>query len=182
MGTNTVAVIAKDLSNNKRTNNYQVVVTNNTVAKTLRYDANGNLFSGAGRTVTYDFENRPVSITKGGVTSTFVYDGDGGRVTKTVGGLTTTYIGKLYECENGFCVKYIFAGTQRIAMKQVSSGSVSYYHPDHLGSTSVLTTASGTQEQALTYYPFGGTRTNTGPANVPYKYTGKELDETDLYF
>jgi len=39
------------------------------------------------------------------------------------------------------------------------------------------------QEQALAYYPYGGTRINTGTVNVPYKYTGKELDaSTGLYF
>jgi RHS repeat-associated protein len=67
-------------------------------------------------------------------------------------------------------------------MKQMSNGAVDYFHPDHLGSTSVVTTATGTQEQSLAYYPFGGTRANTGTLNVPYKYTDKELDETGLYF
>lgn len=135
-----------------------------------------------GVTYAYDFENRPTSITSGGVTTTFVYDGDGGRVKKILNGVTTVYVGKQYECVANSCTKFIFAAGQRIAMKQVSSGVVDYFHSDHLGSTSVITTASGTQEQAVTYYPFGGTRTNTGSVNVPYKYTGKELDETGLYF
>ncbi|MDT3777900.1 hypothetical protein PJI16_10065 [Nitrospira sp. MA-1] len=74
-----------------------------------------------------------------GPTTTIVYDGDGGRVTKTVGTQTTTYIGKLYVCGGTACAKMIFAGGQRIAIKQVGSGSTSYFHPDHLGSTSVLT-------------------------------------------
>lgn len=152
-------------------------------ASSYVYDANGNLTSGAGRTLTYDAENRPLTITSGGTTTTFVYDGDGGRVKKIVGTLTSLYIGKLYECENTACTKLIFAGSQRIAMKQVINGVVDYYHPDHLGSTSVVTTATGTLEQSLAYYPFGGTWVNTGTANVPYKYTGKELDaSTGLYF
>ena len=40
---------------------------------------------------TWDVENRPVSITRAGETTTFVYDGDGNRVKKTVGGVTTVY-------------------------------------------------------------------------------------------
>ena len=77
----------------------------------------------------------------------------------------------------------MYAGGQRIAIKQVSSGSISYFHPDHLGSTSVLTNGSGTKEEDLVYYPYGETYTNTGTANVAYKYTGKELDDsTGLYF
>ena len=36
------------------------------------YDANGNMLTGDGREITWDAENRPVSITKDGVTTTFV--------------------------------------------------------------------------------------------------------------
>ena len=43
----------------------------------------------------------------------------------------------------------IFAGGKRIAMQQVTSGSISYFHADHLGSTSVLTNGSGTVEEDL---------------------------------
>jgi hypothetical protein len=105
-----------------------------------------------------------------------VYDGDSGRVKKIAGNVTVRYIGKLYECENTTCVKYIFAGSQRIAIKQVTNGLVDYYHPDHLGSSSVITAgATGAQEESLTYYPYGATRTNTSgttpPTDVPYKST-----------
>lgn len=62
------------------------------------YDANGNMTSNAGKTISYDYANRPTSITSGTNTTTFVYDGDGGRVKKIVNGITTVYIGKLYEC------------------------------------------------------------------------------------
>jgi RHS repeat-associated protein len=65
----------------------------------------------------------------------------------------------------------------------VASGSTSYFHPDYLGSTSVLTNGSGVKEEDVVYYPYGETFTNTGTANVAYKYTGKELDgSTGLYF
>ena len=155
------------------------------------YDANGNMASGAGRTISYDVENRPVTVTLNGTTTTMVYDGDGGRVKKTVDDgsniTTTTYIGKLYVCEGTAptqsCARLIFSGDQRIAMKQVDTGKVSYFHADHLGSTSVLTNANGAIEEDLVYYPFGETFINTGSADVAYKYTGKERDgSTVLYF
>ena len=151
------------------------------------YDANGNLLSGAGRTVTYCRENRVLSVTRDGVTTTFTYDGDGQRIKKLVNGITTTYVNELYECEGSVCVKYLFANGRRIAMQQVSTGPVSYVHADHLGSTSVVTAGSGSpapgnQEEALTYYPYGAARTRTGIANVPYQYTGQALDpSTGLY-
>ena len=61
------------------------------------YDANGNMITGAGRTITYDPENRPISITTGSATANFVYDGDGNRVKKIINGSTTVYVGNLYE-------------------------------------------------------------------------------------
>lgn len=147
------------------------------------YDANGNMTTGAGRTITYDIENRPIQVVSGGVTTTFVYDGDGWRVKKTTGGITTVYIGKLYECTGIACSKYIFAGSQRIALKPVGSSEVYYYQPDHLGSSNVVTNQAGAKLQELTYYPYGQTRTNTGTINVNHKYTSQELDSsTGLYF
>jgi RHS repeat-associated protein len=147
------------------------------------YDANGNMISGAGRTINYNVDNRPSSITTAGGTTTFVYDGSGARVKKTVGAATTIYIGKLYECAGTTCSKYIFAGGQRIALKQVGSAEVYYYHTDHLGSSSVVTNAAGTKVQELAYFPYGQTRINSGTVDVHHKYTSQELDDsTGLYF
>ena len=154
-------------------------------AVTYRYDANGNLTVGGGRTLTWDAENRPTKIVKAGVTTRFVYDGDGGRVKKTVSTAqnATVYIGQLYVCQGTACAKLIYAGRQRVAMVQVGSGATSYFHGDHLGSTSVLTEASGTEEERNSYRPYGALQTHTGPADVAYKYTGQERDaSTELYF
>ena len=159
--------------------------------KTYSYDANGNMLLGDGRIMTYDDENRLSTVRKNGATTTFVYDGDGGRVKKTVtsGSTTTTtvYIGKLYVCEGTSCSRLIYAGTQRIAlMPMPPSGrtpSPSYFHPDHLGSTSVLTNAQGVAEEHNSYQPYGQLHTHTGTSDVAYKYMGQERDpSTGLYF
>jgi RHS repeat-associated protein len=64
-----------------------------------------------------------------------------------------------------------------------AGGSISYFHPDHLGSTSVLTNGSGVKEEDMVYYPYREIFTNRGTASVAYKYTGKELDtSTGLLF
>ena len=154
-------------------------------AVTYRYDANDNLTAGGGRTLTWDAENRPTQIVQAGVTTRFVYDGDGGRVKKTVSTAqnATVYIGQLYVCQGTACAKLIYAGRQRVAMVQVGSGATSYFHGDHLGSTSVLTEASGTEEERNSYRPYGALQTHTGTADVAYKYTGQERDaSTALYF
>ncbi len=150
-------------------------------ANTYSYDANGNMTGGAGRTITFDYENRAINISNGGSTVDSVYDYTGQRVKKITQSFTTTYISNLYECTNGTSTKYIFAGSQRIASKTLSD--TYYYHADHLGSSSIVTDSTGNKVQEIYYYPFGGTRINTGSVNVKHKFTGQEEDaETELYY
>jgi RHS repeat-associated protein len=112
-----------------------------------------------------------------------VYDGDGGRVKKTVNGTTTVYIGKLYECTGSVCLKYIFAGDTRIAVKPVTGGEIYYYHTDHLGSSSLMTDVNGAVSENIAYLPFGQTRLDSGSMSTAYKYTGQYFDtDTSLYF
>lgn len=166
--------------------NPTIVLTPSGGGTSYNYDNNGNMTGGAGRTFTWNLENKPLTVVQGGTTTTFVYDGDGGRVKKIVGTTTTRYISKLYECDNTNCTRFVYAGSARVATI-AASGAVHYWHPDHLGSSTVITDSTGAKVQAVAYYPYGATRTNqsfTTPAvDVPYKYTGKELDaSTDLYY
>jgi RHS repeat-associated protein len=58
-------------------------------------------------------------------------------------------------------------------------------HPDHLGSTNVVTDASGTVAQLLDYYPYGATRvsSNTYPTNEKRQYIGQFSDaQTNLNY
>ncbi|HEY6872131.1 MAG TPA: RHS repeat-associated core domain-containing protein [Geobacteraceae bacterium] len=61
-----------------------------------------------------------------------------------------------------------------------------FYHGDHLGSSNMITDASGSVYQHLEYFPYGETWIDEGktPTNIPgYQFTGKELDpETGLYY
>jgi RHS repeat-associated protein len=60
-----------------------------------------------------------------------------------------------------------------------------FYHPDHLGSTSYITDASGEVYQHLEYFAFGETfvEEHSNTNRTPYLYNGKELDEeTGLYY
>ena len=144
------------------------------------YDANGNMENGAGRTMTYNVENRIGTLVYQGQTNTFIYDSGGARVKKITPGGTTNYLGGLYECKNGICTKHIFDGQSRIASK---TGTKTYfYHTDHLGSTNVVTDERGTKVQETAYDPFGETRYSWGSVNLAYKFTGQEEDqETGLY-
>ncbi len=72
---------------------------------------------------------------------TYVYDADGTRVSRTRGAVTTLYLGGLVE-EEGTTTRthYVFHG-QVIAQREGST--VIYLHGDHLGSVSVVTSATG---------------------------------------
>jgi len=156
-------------------------VTSTSNGKSYSYDANGNMTGDTIRTINYDYDNMPSSITSGSNTSNFVYDAAGARVKKTTAGVTTTYIGKVYECVGGSCSKYIFAGGTRVAMK--NAANTYYYHQDHLGSSSIITDSSCAKVEEIYYYPFGGTRIDTGSTDLNHKYTSQELDsETGFYY
>jgi len=65
-----------------------------------------------------------------------------------------------------------------------SSESLYYYHPDHLGSASVITDGNGNLREHTEYFAFGETWVQEGASKkTPFMYTGKELDqETGLYY
>lgn len=61
-----------------------------------------------------------------------------------------------------------------------------FYHPDHLGTNTFLTNATGAAYQFFMNLPFGETMAEQLPSTyykTPYKFNGKELDEeTGLYY
>lgn len=60
-----------------------------------------------------------------------------------------------------------------------------YYHPDHLGSSSFISDASGLSTQHLEYFPFGETfvEENESSFFTRYKFNAKEQDEESaLYY
>lgn len=177
--------------------------------ETYRYDANGNRLSNGTATYAWDHRNQLTSVDENDTTSSYVYDAGGQRVRQTVvatGSVTTTlYLGQYAEVRstpNGDqLVQYIFANDGRVAqvtstfdparLIQGFTGDVAYdpgpldaawYLSDHLGGTSLLLDESGQVEAESTYYPYGLTRYAMNGKEVRYRFTGKELDETGLYY
>jgi RHS repeat-associated protein len=126
--------------------------------------------------LSYDAENR--MVTAG--TTTYVYDGDNLRVKTTSGKLYWRGVGSdaLVESDLSGTItdEYVFFNGKRIARRNASSGAVTYFFSDHLGSTSVLTNSSGTVIKVSDYYPFGTERPVGGSDPNLYKFTGKERD------
>ncbi|HEY3357994.1 MAG TPA: toxin TcdB middle/N-terminal domain-containing protein [Polyangia bacterium] len=150
---------------------------------TYAYDANGNMTAGAGRALTYNGDHKPVTITAGGVTTSFVYDAQGQRVKKTGPAGTVVYVGGLYEVRGAAVTKYYLAGAVRVA--KVAGGTTTYLHQDHLGSTRLVTDASGLEVKRYSYAPFGKVIGESGnpSAGDSHRFTGQEADdETGLTF
>jgi RHS repeat-associated protein len=157
------------------------------------YDANGNMTqrnatksgctTGSYDVLTYDIENRMTSMTHSGTTTNLTYNGDGVRVKREVVGVGTTYyIGNYYEVYvpsgGGQSInKYYYFGTQRVAAN--IAGTLFYLQSDHLGSSTLVMTSSGTLNTRQTYYPFGAPRTTDGSAlPTDYTFTGQKSDDS----
>jgi uncharacterized protein RhaS with RHS repeats len=124
------------------------------------YDAAGNMTQdGQGHFPVYDAENRIKTVAG----LNYTYDGDGSRVKKDSGKLYWTGSGSdpLAESDLSGTIneEYVFFNSKRIARVDLPSGTVHYYFSDHLGSASVVTSATGTTiEQESDYYPYGAVR------------------------
>jgi RHS repeat-associated protein len=179
---------SSDLSYYYNTTHKHAVGYINSTSYSFTYDSNGNMKTGwdftnlsspIARSMTWNADNMPYQITYNGSTTTFTYDGTGARA-KKVGMTTTYYIGDHYEIKDGVATKYIFAGNLRVA--QISGTTVSYFHKDHLGSSTVTTRADGTVVESANYEPFGNMRAHSGTTTSDYKFTDQELDgENGLY-
>jgi RHS repeat-associated protein len=125
---------------------------------TYNYDANGNLASGGGLSLTWDAENR---LTQAGP-GQFVYDAAGERLKKTAPGVTSLYpLGDDYEVTNGVVTKYLSAPGLGVFAKRV--GSTTYWlHTDKLGSVQAVTNSTGSEVLRRTYRPYGAKIADTG--------------------
>jgi RHS repeat-associated protein len=164
----------------------------NGTSYSFSYDANGNMLAGPDftnpanivtRNLTWNADNMPVIITRGGVTTNLTYDGNGARVKKVAGGTTTYYVSNDYEIKNGVATKYIFAGNLRVASIDGSDiNNSKIFHKDHLGSSTAITDSTGADLETTEYMPFGVQRSHSGANASDYKYTDQELDnESGLY-
>ena len=154
------------------------------------YDANGNVKTTPApyslTAVSYNHRNLPLSLTRGGVTTSYRYDHSGQRITKQVGtGNTEIYLldgpttlAVFTVNGSGGIVSSYFnvVSRERVTGRQPSTGNRRYYHTDLLGSTRAVVEGS-TVVESYDYDPWGillagrtlGSGTKEG-------FTGKERD------
>src|SRR3989344_747978 len=134
---------------------------------TYTYYKSGNVTSAGTKAFSWNYRDRLMQVATGTASTTYAYDNQNQRVRQTVLGVsTTTYAGKNFDkvatSTQATTTSYIFSGDILVATV-VGNGTATtthYVHPAHLGSTNVVTSASGTVVQTLEYYPYGSIRIN----------------------
>ena len=174
--------------------------------QSYRYDANGNRTSRNGVSYTWDYRNQLTSLTDGATTARYDYDAGGERVRQRISanGVTTTtlYLGQYAEVRGGQLINAIFAGDGRLAQvttpfdpaRLIQGFTANYtytptappvttwYLTDHLGSTNLVLDANGQMTSESIAYPYGLTRYESNSNALTYRFTGKELDTSGLYY
>ncbi|HEX3047112.1 MAG TPA: polymorphic toxin-type HINT domain-containing protein, partial [Bacillota bacterium] len=136
----------------------------------------------------YDGENRLKQVTRNGIDILDnSYDGSGVRVKEVKGGQTTYFVYQgnnpllEYIPSDGSYKYFIYAGNKLVA--EETNGVVKYYHGDHLGSTRLVTDASGVVVASYKFKPYGEREAYSGSFSTDYQFTGKPgIDEVGLSY
>jgi RHS repeat-associated protein len=164
--------------------------------KNMIYDNNGNMLSVTNScgTTTYDWDvrNRLVGIDGykpdcSPLTATFKYNALGRRIEKTINGKTMQYLYDgldiIQEIENGVVsVNYIRTLNIDELLARLTPNVSRYYQTDALGSIIALTDDTGAIKTQYTYDPFGHATMSSEASDNPFQYTGRENDNTGLYY
>jgi RHS repeat-associated protein len=163
----------------------------------ITYDENGNMTSmtnSCGTTnYTWDARNRLVGISGykpdcTALTASFKYDALGRRTEKTINGRTIQYLYDgldiVQEIENSV-VSANYVRTLNIdepLARIKADGTVRYYQRDGLWSIIALTDEGGVVRTQYSYDPFGAVSFTGEQSDNTFQYTGREDDETGLYY
>ena len=171
----------------------QIINNDNSKNVSYQFDDNGNQTqktkNGVITTFVYNTQNQLVSVQEDLTTlGQFYYNYAGMRTQKTANGTTSNYsydgdsVLTQSDTSNATTVKYDYGAEQLLSLKPQSTAR-QYYHNDALGSTTLLTTATGNQQASYQYDAWGNSRGETGSSDNVFGFTGHEKDgETGLYY
>jgi len=165
----------------------------------LDFDDNGNMTTGVSQTITYNWDNKLRTATKGTKSISLRYDPGGNRIRKQsidgadqikrkyivdiVGDLPTT----LMEIDPNIGVivtTYIYANGQVLCRHDGDySAPLYFYIHDRLGSVRQIINTSGSVVRYYTYEPFGEVLEEDGTLTNYMMFTGQYFDtEIDQYY
>ncbi len=142
---------------------------------------------------TWDVRNRLVGISGfntdcSPLTALFKYDALGRRVEKTINGVTKQYLYDgldIIQEKQGGVVTANYIRTLNIdepLARIKADGTIRHYKTDALGSVISLTDDTGAVKTTYSYDPFGNVTVSGEPSDNPFQYTGRENDNTGLYY
>jgi len=170
-----------------------ITLTGTNQSFSLAYDDNGNLISKTETgnpsnvtTYSWDSRNRLIGIQSAQAAASFKYDGLNRRVEKTVNGQTTRYVydgpQAIVEVAGGDRIN-VLAGldADEVIARYAASGRTIYLQ-DALNSVIAQAKDDQSIQNYYAYTPYGET-TPLGPDNAnPLQFTGRENDQTGLYY
>ncbi|WP_169045600.1 RHS repeat-associated core domain-containing protein [Aeromonas salmonicida] len=141
-------------------------------SKRLGYDTNGNVINDGDRTLTYEGDDRPTSISKGQESTHFAYGSDDVRYwrqdVRVADGKRTTldtfYLDKVYEKQvrtgdkGGLTEHRYYVGNLILVRRSNQTEDRLYQHLDHQGSVILVSDQKGDVAQAFAYSGFGEQR------------------------
>ncbi|TAL49997.1 hypothetical protein EPN81_04125 [Patescibacteria group bacterium] len=154
---------------------------------TLTYDKTGHLISDGTWSHAWNFKGWLAASESADSALEYDYDHEGSRVRREdmTLGEAKLYPSASYEIEGDLVYRHIMAGgLGRVATSlydaAAGTASLSYHHTDHLGSTHVDTDAGGNVVEWILYEPYGWVLADAvvGAHDNPFKYTGKEIDDS----
>jgi RHS repeat-associated protein len=162
-----------------------MVFSNIGFAVNLEYDDLGNLIESKDNSYEYNSFNQLSKVfSENELLEEYFYDESGNRVKKVSYGddfETTYYIDnnfvRIINSSGTFDVVYYYDNGQQVAKKE--NNELKLFHPDHLGSTTLITDFNGELLEETRYLPFGAVLAG---GEEDFLYTGKEKDNSGLYY
>jgi RHS repeat-associated protein len=176
-GTNTFTIVAKDVSGNTTTQQYELSLSGS--SKTFTYDANGNMTGDGARTLEWDVRNRLAAVTIGAQRTEFGYSSDDKRalMRRVVSGVvqeTTFFV----NCDGVPCEERNVDGVTVVRRRYPlgdSVGGVSYFASmDHLESVTTVNGSTGAVATRYSYGPWGQQTLEAGASVATMGYAALE--------
>lgn len=117
----------------------------------------------------------------------YAYDGDGLRVSTTSGGTTSAYswdvASPMPMLLSDASWSYVYGPGGRPVEQVAADGTTQFLHGDQVGSTRLVTDASGAVAATFSYSPYGVTEAKSGSADTRLRFAGQYEDaSTGLYY